>query len=64
MSLGCAHELHATGVAGDPDSRVHRLDPRAKLIGFAGITVIAVSTPLHAWPVWVGCAAGARGPSG
>jgi len=56
MSLGCAHELHATGVAGDPDSRIHRLDPRAKLIGFAGITVIAVSTPLHGWPVWVGCA--------
>lgn len=57
MSLGCAHALHRTGVAGDPASPLHRLDPRAKLIGFGGITVVAVSTPLAAWPVFAGCAA-------
>jgi cobalt/nickel transport system permease protein len=49
------HDLHATGVAGDPRSPIHRLDPRAKLIGFAGITVVAVSTPLSAWPAYVAC---------
>lgn len=51
-----AHALHATGVAGDPRSAIHRLDPRAKLIGFAGTTVVAVSAPLPAWPTWVACA--------
>jgi cobalt/nickel transport system permease protein len=48
--------LHA-GVAGDPCSPIHRLDPRAKLVGLAGITLVAVSTPLHAWPGYVACAA-------
>ena len=48
--------LHRTGLAGDPASLVHRLDPRAKLAGFAGITVVAVSTPLRAWPAFVACA--------
>jgi energy-coupling factor transporter transmembrane protein EcfT len=37
--------MHATGVAGDTASRIHRLDPRAKIAGFAGITVVGVSTP-------------------
>lgn len=55
MSLGCAHELHRTGVAGDPTSPIHRLDPRAKIIGFAGITVVGVSTPLGAWPAFAAC---------
>jgi cobalt/nickel transport system permease protein len=50
-----AGHLHS-GVAGDPDSPIHRLDPRAKLIGLAGLTVVAVSTPLHAWPAYVACA--------
>jgi cobalt/nickel transport system permease protein len=49
------HALHAAGVAGDPASPIHRLDPRAKLIGFAGITIVAVSAPLSAWPVYVAC---------
>jgi cobalt/nickel transport system permease protein len=49
--------LHRTGVAGDPASPIHRLDPRAKLMGFAGVTLVAVSTPLGAWPVYVACAA-------
>ena len=48
--------LDRTGVTGDPASPVHRLDPRAKIAGFAGITVVAVSTPLHAWPVFAACA--------
>jgi cobalt/nickel transport system permease protein len=47
--------LHA-GVAGDTHSPIHRLDPRAKLTGLLGITVVAVSTPLRAWPVFVVCA--------
>ena len=45
------------GVAGDPQSPIHRLDPRAKLIGLSGITLIAVSAPLSAWPVYAACAA-------
>ena len=56
MSLGCAHDLHATGVAGDPASPIHRLDPRAKLLGFAAITVVAVSAPLSAWATYAACA--------
>jgi cobalt/nickel transport system permease protein len=48
--------LHRTGVAGNPASPVHRLDPRAKIAGLAGITVVAVSTPLHAWPAFAACA--------
>jgi cobalt/nickel transport system permease protein len=48
--------LHA-GVAGDPRSPIHRLDPRAKLVGLASITFVAVSTPLGAWPVYAACAA-------
>ncbi|HEX5782089.1 MAG TPA: cobalt ECF transporter T component CbiQ [Solirubrobacteraceae bacterium] len=47
--------LHRTGVAGDPASPIHRLDPRAKIIGLAGITVLGVSTPLRAWPAFVAC---------
>ena len=47
--------LHRTGVAGDPASPIHRLDPRAKIIGLAGITVVGVSTPLHAWPAYAAC---------
>jgi cobalt/nickel transport system permease protein len=48
--------MHTTGVAGDPGSAVHRLDPRAKLAGLAGITLVAVSTPARYWPVLVVCA--------
>lgn len=49
--------LHRIGVAGDPASPVHRLDPRAKIAGFAGITLVGVSTPLHAWPAFAACVA-------
>jgi cobalt/nickel transport system permease protein len=48
--------MHATGVAGDASSRIHRLDPRAKVLGFAGITVVGVSTPPRYWPVLGACA--------
>jgi cobalt/nickel transport system permease protein len=48
--------LHEMGVAGDPASPVHRLDPRAKILGLAGITVVAVSTPPRLWPVLAACA--------
>jgi cobalt/nickel transport system permease protein len=47
--------LHRAGVAGDLASPIHRLDPRAKLLGFAGITLVAVTTPLHAWPAFAAC---------
>ena len=50
------HALNDTGIAGDVGSPIHRLDPRAKLIGLAGVTLVAVSTPLGAWPVYVACA--------
>ena len=50
------HALNAIGVAGDPASRIHRLDPRAKIVGFAGITLVGVSTPPRLWPVLVACA--------
>jgi cobalt/nickel transport system permease protein len=49
--------LHRTGVTGDPASPIHRLDPRAKIVGLAGITVVAVTTPLHAWPAFAACLA-------
>ncbi len=49
--------LNQTGIAGNPHSPIHRLDPRAKLIGLAGVTLVAVTTPLEAWPAYVACAA-------
>jgi cobalt/nickel transport system permease protein len=48
--------LHDAGVTGDLESLIHRLDPRAKLLAFAGVTVVAVSTPLPAWPAYAACA--------
>ena len=57
MSGICHHALELTGTAGDRNSAVHRLDPRAKLIGLLGITIAAVSTPLERWPVFAACAA-------
>ena len=56
MAAFCNHSLDLTGLAGDPASRVHRLDPRAKLLGLLTITLVAVSAPLAAWPVFVACA--------
>ena len=56
MSGLCNHSLELTGLAGDPASPVHRLDPRAKIVGLVGVTIVAVSTPLRAWPVYVACA--------
>jgi cobalt/nickel transport system permease protein len=51
------HALELTGLAGDPASPVHRLDPRAKILGLVAVTVVAVSTTLAAWPVYVACTA-------
>jgi cobalt/nickel transport system permease protein len=47
--------LTAAGIAGDPASAVHRLDARAKLLGFAGLTIVAATSP--AWPPLACCAA-------
>ena len=49
--------LSEIGLAGDPASPIHRLDPRAKVIGFIGITLVAVSASLESWPAYAGCAA-------
>lgn len=54
--MGGTHRLELTGVAGDPGSAVHALDPRAKVVGLFAITVIAVSASLERWPVFVACA--------
>jgi cobalt/nickel transport system permease protein len=51
------HALDLTGLAGDPRSRAHRLDPRAKILGLLALTVVAVSAPLERWPVYAACAA-------
>lgn len=51
------HRADLIGLAGNEASPIHRLDPRAKLLGLLGLTVLAVSTPLAAWPVYIGCAA-------
>lgn len=56
MGALCNHALELTGLAGDTNSRVHRLDPRAKIIGLLTVTVVAVSTPLALWPVYAACA--------
>ena len=53
----CNHSLELTGVAGDLASPVHRLDPRAKIVGLTVVTLVAVSAPISAWPVHVACAA-------
>jgi cobalt/nickel transport system permease protein len=52
----CNHSLELTGLAGDPGSPVHRLDPRAKVLGLVTVTLVAVTTPLEAWPVFAVCA--------
>ena len=52
---GMSGALAAAGIAGDPASPVHRLDARAKLLGLAGLTVVAATSP--AWPLLACCAA-------
>jgi cobalt/nickel transport system permease protein len=52
----CNHSLDLTGLAGDENSPVHRRDPRAKLLGLFGVTLVAVSASPADWPVWVACA--------
>jgi cobalt/nickel transport system permease protein len=55
MGALCNHSLELTGLAGDPASPVHRLDPRAKTVGLVAVTLVAVSTPIEAWPVYAVC---------
>jgi cobalt/nickel transport system permease protein len=52
-----SHALERSGLAGDLASPVHRLDPRAKVAGLLVLVLVAVSTPLRAWPAFVACAA-------
>jgi cobalt/nickel transport system permease protein len=51
------HALESAGLAGNPASPVHRLDARAKLVGLAGLTLVAATAPRAAWPLLAGCAA-------
>jgi cobalt/nickel transport system permease protein len=51
------HALESAGLAGNLASPVHRLDARAKLIGLAGLTLVAATAPRAAWPLFAGCAA-------
>lgn len=53
--------LDLAGQAGDRDSRVHALDPRAKIVALGLVTLVAISTPLAAWPVYVACATALAG---
>ena len=48
--------LDRTGLAGDLSSPIHRLDPRAKMIGLLAVTIVAVTTPVALWPVFGACA--------
>lgn len=57
MRLACGHALESAGLAGDPASPVHRLDARAKLLGLAGLTLVAATSRAAAWPLLVSCAA-------
>ena len=52
MGGGCGH-LPAPPA---PGGRLRRLDARAKVVGLIGVTIVAVSAPLQAWPTWVACA--------
>jgi len=57
MSGLCNSRPELAGLAGSSASPVHRLDPRTKLLGLLGVTVIAVSAPLTRWPVYAACGA-------
>ncbi len=57
VAMGGWHAHAPAGPVGDLASPVHRLDPRAKIVGLVGVTVVGVTTPLSAWPAWVACAA-------
>ena len=56
MGTLCNHSLDLTGPAGNLESPVHRLDPRAKIVGLLAVTLVAVTTPFEAWPVYLICA--------
>jgi cobalt/nickel transport system permease protein len=51
------HALESAGLAGDLASPVHRLDARAKVVGLAGLTIVAATSPRAAWPLLAACAA-------
>ncbi len=51
MSGGHGHGGGLAGIeaAAAGDSPVHRLDPRAKIVGLIGVVVVGVATPVGAW---------------
>lgn len=48
---GAAHVLWMPAAAGAATSAVHRLDPRAKLVGLLGVTLAAATAPPGQWIV-------------
>ncbi|MPZ87174.1 MAG: cobalt ECF transporter T component CbiQ [Nitriliruptorales bacterium] len=52
MSRGHAHGLTGVEEVAAGDSPIHRLDPRAKIIGLIGVVLVTVSTPEGAWPAF------------
>ncbi len=44
----CEHRPGRIGLAGNPASPIHRLDPRTKIVGLLGTTIVAVTAPLSA----------------
>lgn len=56
MGALCNHSLALTQLAGDTGSRVHRLDPRAKILGLLAVTFVAVSAPIGRWPAYAAAA--------
>ena len=45
MGALCNHSLELTGLAGDPGSPVHRLDPRAKIVGLVAVWMRRIISP-------------------
>ncbi len=50
------HALEAGRLAGDPPRPGHRPDARAKLLGLAGLALVAATAPRGAYPLLAACA--------
>lgn len=54
---GHGGSLHEVAAVAELDSPVHRLDPRAKIVGLIGLIVVAATTPIGAWGAFAAYAA-------
>jgi cobalt/nickel transport system permease protein len=50
--MGAGHGSRSLEVVAAGTSPVHRLDPRAKIVGLIGMVVVAVTTPPGAWAAY------------